>query len=365
MGAEGHGGSPRPGCRTGADDCKGSRRVRDQRPDENRSVVGGARAQRARRSAPRAPLAAARASRRRGDRRRRLHRASRRPGTCAQRRPELGIALLEAGVLGQGASGRNGGQVLNWINGVDAGRRRGAAPHPRRRRGAGIDLAEELAARFAPPGTFRRQGCLEVYTDRATRGRRGRARGGAARARASPRSSVPASALGVHGACGARARSAGGSPQRLRAAAGDAAACCVGAASRCYEHTPVLRVRAGREIVLRDARRRACARARSCSRPTPTRRRSASSATASCRSTRTCWRPAPLARARWRALGWGDWDGFTDDLDRIAYACRTPAAGCSSAAAATRPTRIASAGRPASAATRPRRRARRASCTAC
>ena len=33
-------------------------------------------------------------------------------------RPALGIALLEAGVLGQGASGRNGGQVLHWINGV-------------------------------------------------------------------------------------------------------------------------------------------------------------------------------------------------------------------------------------------------------
>src|SRR5690606_327596 len=23
-------------------------------------------------------------------------------------------------------------------------------------------------------------------------------------------------------------------------------------------------------------------------------------------------------------IGWGEWDGFTDDLDRIAYACRTP-----------------------------------------
>src|SRR5262245_65756771 len=61
-----------------------------------------------------------------------------------QRNPGLGIALLEAGVLGQGASGRNGGQVLNWINGVEPE----TAEQLRRVHAttrAGIDLAEELA----------------------------------------------------------------------------------------------------------------------------------------------------------------------------------------------------------------------------
>src|SRR5512145_1746031 len=82
----------------------------------------------------------------------------------SRRRPDLGVVLLEAGVLGQGASGRNGGQVLNWVNGVtpqtpEAMRRIHAATR------AGIDLAEELASRHAPPGTFRRQGSLEIYTD--------------------------------------------------------------------------------------------------------------------------------------------------------------------------------------------------------
>ena len=77
-----------------------------------------------------------------------------------QRAPGLGIVLLEAHQLGHGASGRNGGQVLNWINGVtpetpeEALRIHGATR-------AGIDLAEELATRFAPPGTFRRQGSLD------------------------------------------------------------------------------------------------------------------------------------------------------------------------------------------------------------
>jgi len=81
-----------------------------------------------------------------------------------RRNPDRGVVLLEAGVLGGGASGRNGGQVLNWVNGVtpkspEEARRIHAATR------AGIDLAETLAERYAPPGTFRRQGCLEVYTD--------------------------------------------------------------------------------------------------------------------------------------------------------------------------------------------------------
>jgi membrane protein len=33
---------------------------------------------------------------------------------------------------------------------------------------------------------------------------------------------------------------------------------------------------------------------------------------------------APLHPDDWLRIGWGAWDGFTDDLDRIAYAARTP-----------------------------------------
>jgi glycine/D-amino acid oxidase-like deaminating enzyme len=67
-------------------------------------------------------------------------------------------------MLGAGASGRNGGQVLNWINGVSTDDpERLLRLHGTTRRG--IDLAEELAARYAPAGTFRRRGSLVVYTD--------------------------------------------------------------------------------------------------------------------------------------------------------------------------------------------------------
>ncbi|HEU4430830.1 MAG TPA: FAD-dependent oxidoreductase, partial [Myxococcota bacterium] len=33
---------------------------------------------------------------------------------------------------------------------------------------------------------------------------------------------------------------------------------------------------------------------------------------------------AKLAEADWQRIGWGAWDGFSDDKDRIAYALRTP-----------------------------------------
>jgi glycine/D-amino acid oxidase-like deaminating enzyme len=67
-----------------------------------------------------------------------------------QRSPGLGIALLEARQLGHGASGRGGGQVLHGINGVTPETPR-AALRVHDATSAGIDLAEELATRYAPP----------------------------------------------------------------------------------------------------------------------------------------------------------------------------------------------------------------------
>src|SRR6185295_5631414 len=59
----------------------------------------------------------------------------------AERAPGLGIVVLEARRLGNGASGRNGGQVLHWVNGVST-----ADPGRARRvyavTGRGIDIAE-------------------------------------------------------------------------------------------------------------------------------------------------------------------------------------------------------------------------------
>jgi gamma-glutamylputrescine oxidase len=234
--------------------------------------------------------------------------------------PGLGIALLEAGVLGQGASGRNGGQVLNWINGVEA-----KTPEEMRRihgaTRAGIDIAEALATRFAPPGTFRRQGALEIYTD-ARRAEAAAARVEALRAAGIPAEFLSEGRLGIHGAKGAVLDPLAGRMngfallQAMRPVlrAGDVAV---------YEGTRVRRVRTGREIVLETARGEVRARALVLA---------TNGYTPALGFFRLGLLPLhshvlatePLADADWARIGWGAWDGFTDDLDRIAYAARTP-----------------------------------------
>src|SRR5574341_350353 len=75
----------------------------------------------------------------------------------AERARDRRVVVLEARGLGNGASGRNGGQVLHWVNGVSS-----ADPEVARRvhavTGRGIDIAERLAAAHAP-GAFHRHGC--------------------------------------------------------------------------------------------------------------------------------------------------------------------------------------------------------------
>jgi glycine/D-amino acid oxidase-like deaminating enzyme len=238
----------------------------------------------------------------------------------AARRPGLGIALLEAGVLGQGASGRNGGQVLNWISGVEP-----ETPEDVRRihdaTRAGIDLAEELARRYAPPGTFRRQGCLEVYTDER-RAAAAEARVAALRAAGVPAEFLPAGALGIHGARGAVLDPLAGRLngfallQALRPV-------LLAAGVELYEHSLVRRVRPGDEIALDteggEVRARALVLATNAYTPAlGFFRRGVLPLHSHVLATE------PLSAERWREIGFGAWDGFTDDMDRIAYACRTP-----------------------------------------
>jgi glycine/D-amino acid oxidase-like deaminating enzyme len=234
--------------------------------------------------------------------------------------PRLGIALFEAGMLGQGASGRNGGQVLNWINGVEP------KTHEEARRvhaatSAGIDLAEAFATRYAPAGTFRRQGALEIVTD-ARRADAAARRVEFLAAAGIPAEFLPESRLGIHGAKGAVLDPLAGRLngfallQALRPALRESG---VGL----YENTRVLRVRTGREIVLDttggEVRARALVLATNGYTPALGFFRLGLLAVHS-----HVLATAPLAEDEWRRIGWGAWDGFTDDLDRIAYAARTP-----------------------------------------
>jgi glycine/D-amino acid oxidase-like deaminating enzyme len=83
----------------------------------------------------------------------------------SKRFPERRIVLIEAKVLGNGASGRSGGQMLNWVHGFDA-----ESPETARRiYGAtreAIDTVLAIVAEHRLEVPHRRDGHLEVYTDR-------------------------------------------------------------------------------------------------------------------------------------------------------------------------------------------------------
>jgi gamma-glutamylputrescine oxidase len=81
-----------------------------------------------------------------------------------KRFPERRIVLCEARHLGEGASGRNGGLVLNWTSGVlsdDLEVARRIFDTTRR----GIDRIQALIEELGLDVPFRRDGCIELFTD--------------------------------------------------------------------------------------------------------------------------------------------------------------------------------------------------------
>jgi glycine/D-amino acid oxidase-like deaminating enzyme len=82
----------------------------------------------------------------------------------SKRFPEKAVVLLEARVLGNGASGRSGGQMLNWVHGFDAETPEKALRIYGATREA-IDTVLEIVAEHRLDVPHRRDGHLEVYTD--------------------------------------------------------------------------------------------------------------------------------------------------------------------------------------------------------
>lgn len=237
----------------------------------------------------------------------------------ARRFPERRIVLLEARAIGNGASGRNGGQVLNWLNGVshdtpDDAQRYFAFTQ------AGVQLIEDIARAHAAPGTFTRNGCLEMCTD----ARRAEAAHAATERLAS--FGIPVRWLardevrvpGVHGATLDPTAGRVDSLALLRA--WRPALVAVGV--KIHEGTHVRRVADASPLrITTDAGEvRAGALVLATNAYTP--------ALGFFRSEILPLHAHALATpvlddATWRALGIGAFDGFSDDLDRIAYGCRT------------------------------------------
>lgn len=81
-----------------------------------------------------------------------------------ERFPDRHVVVLEAGLVGQGASGRNGGMVLHGIHGIEA-RSEERARLDWDTCQLGIDTIADTIARFGLDVRFSRRGCLEAITD--------------------------------------------------------------------------------------------------------------------------------------------------------------------------------------------------------
>ncbi|MDP2311469.1 MAG: FAD-dependent oxidoreductase [Pseudomonadota bacterium] len=241
----------------------------------------------------------------------------------ARRFPERRVALLEARQLANGASGRNGGMVLNWVNGVehdDPARARRIYDVTR----SGIDLIEDTIARYHLAAGFRRDGCLEVFTDPA------RAAAAATQAEWLQAAGIPirfldsaelAATLRIEGAAGAlfdphAAQLDGVAYLRALRPVLQALGVTV------YEDTPVLSVREGAECRLAtpggEVRAKAIVLATNAYTP-----RLGYFTGGILPLHSHVIATEPVSAARWAEVGWRGVAGFSDDLDRIAYASLT------------------------------------------
>lgn len=238
-------------------------------------------------------------------------------------RPDLGIALLEAKRIGNGASGRNGGLMLNWINGAADTDEELVRTYTTTR--AGIDLILGIIREHGLSVRHTRKGCLEVQTSPA------RAEAAHARAERLQRLGIPVEFLdgaALRAKLGAT-RAAGGlfdasegqlhGVDFLRALRAIVEARGV----QCFEESPALSIEEGQTVRVRTPRGevRAGALVLATNGYTPRLgyfRRGILPLHSHVLATE------PLSPAQRAALGWGELSGFSDDMDRIAYAGLTP-----------------------------------------
>ena len=241
----------------------------------------------------------------------------------SRRFPNQRVVLLEAATLANGASGRNGGMMLNWVNGIDH-----ADPELTARiyqlTSAGIAGIRAVIARHDLPVDYRCDGTVTVFTDPA-RAEAAHAAVSAENALGIPTQFLTAAELQqrlqLRQVCGAVLDPGTGQingAQLVRSLRPVLEAQGVAI----YEQTPVLRVQEGDTLTLTtplgEVRARALVLA-------------TNGYTGKLGYFRDALFPlhshvfatAPLSPAVQAALGWQSLDGFADDLDRISYASLT------------------------------------------
>ncbi len=233
--------------------------------------------------------------------------------------PNLRIVLLEARTLGSGASGRNGGLALTGMNGVElAGTERARRIYEVSRQG--IDLIEELSAERSVDAGFSRQGCLEVFTTAKT------AEAAHERVEMSARAGIPVrwlpgSSLAIRGAAGAILDPAAGRVNGVGLLRG-LRQLLIGRGVTIWEGTSAVRIEEGSVVRVETPKGEVNARALVLA---------TNAYGAALGYFRKGILPlhshllatAPLSEPEWDAFGWGRYDGFSDDHDRVAFGCRT------------------------------------------
>lgn len=234
--------------------------------------------------------------------------------------PDLGVVVLEGKRVGNGASGRNGGMALNWINGVEA-RDEARCKRIFEVTKRGLDWIGSVIEEEGLSVRFRRIGCLEVYTESA--------RADAAQAKTEKlakwglplrwlRGKELAAVCDATGALGACLDPTTGQLHGLDFCHG-LRDVLVRRGVRICEHSPVLSTEVGREHVVHTATGKVRAKTLVIATNGYTGRLGFfGHRVFPLQSHVVATEPLPLER--WRELGWGETAGFTDDLDRIAYA---------------------------------------------
>jgi gamma-glutamylputrescine oxidase len=242
----------------------------------------------------------------------------------SRRFPDKRIVVLEARRVGNGASGRNGGMMLNWVNGIDTQeealtRRIWACTK------GGIDWIETTIRSERLRVRYRRDGCLETYTSNQ------RAEEAHAKVERLAGWGIPvqfvngtelARRVRAEGIVGAILDPTAGQLHGLDFVR-ELARVVSDRGVTIFEDSPVERVEEGRvhSIATAQGTVHASTMVLAVNGYAPRLgyfRNEVFPLHSHCIAT------APLSRGRWEKIGWGDIAGAVDDLDRISYGSMTP-----------------------------------------
>lgn len=241
----------------------------------------------------------------------------------SQRYPEKRVVLLEAKSLANGASGRNGGLMLNWLA-VEGGYSPEMTARIYQTTHAAIDMIRAIIERHQLPVSYRADGTLTLYTD-AQRAEAAHAEAEYYQTLGIPEQFLDSAALagklraqGAHGALFDPNSGQINGAQLVRGLR----PVLIERGVEIYEGTPVLKIREGGEITLTTPNGEVRAKAIVIA---------TNGYTGKLGYFRDALFPLhshvfasePLTPEQRGEIGWGAVAGFSDDMDRISYGALT------------------------------------------